>query len=118
MKLFNTIFNKISHSVDTSNSVSTSRVQTYMIIVPIIIMVFTFLIIEMWSFIHAIKVDKEYRLSNEIIVVFGMVLSHHLAILFNRTKSQSLKELKGGEETNDNTVTQDAVVEPTEEPKA
>lgn len=54
-----------------------------------------FLIIEIWSFIHAIYTGKEYVLSNEIIVVYGMLLSHHLAILFSRTKSQGMAELKG-----------------------
>jgi len=86
---------KIANSVASDNLVSSTRVQSYIILLPILIMVITFLIIEMWSFIHAIKNGVEYKLSSEIIIVFGMILSHHLAILFSRTKSQSVAELKG-----------------------
>lgn len=86
---------KIANSVASDNTVSSTRVQSYIILLPILIMVLTFVIIEMWSFFHAIKIGVEYKLSSEIIIVFGMILSHHLAILFSRTKSQSIGELKG-----------------------
>ena len=92
----NGLFTKITKSIDSTDpTVSTSRLQSYLILLPIIIMVVVFLVIELWSFIHALSTGKPYVLSNEIIVVFGMLLSHHLGILFSRNKSQSIGELKG-----------------------
>ena len=95
--IINKILMKIAESVDTQgNTISSVRLQSYIILFPILLMVLVFLIIEIWSFIHAIKHGTEYKLSSEIIIVFGMMLSHHLAILFSRSKSQSVAELKGG----------------------
>ena len=36
-----------------------------------------------------------YHISGEILVVFGMLLSHHLALIFTRNKSQGINEIKG-----------------------
>lgn len=83
----------------STNDPSTVRIQSYLILLPILLTMLTFLIIEVWSFIHAIKLGTDYRLSNEIIVVFGMVLSHHLAVLFQRNKSQGIGEIKGSAST-------------------
>ena len=90
------LFIKITKSLNINDTtVSTTRLQSYLILLPILIMVFVFLFIEIWSFFHAINADKPYVLSNEIIVVFGMLLSHHLGILFSRNKVQSIAEIKG-----------------------
>lgn len=95
--IINKILMKIAESVDTQgNTISSVRLQSYIILFPILLMVLVFLIIEIWSFIHAIRHGAEYKLSSEVIIVFGMMLSHHLAILFSRSKSQSVAELKGG----------------------
>ncbi len=90
------IVDLINSSVDSGTSVSSVRVQSYLIIPMIILFVLTFITIEIWSFAHGINTGKEYHISNEIIVIFGMMLSHHLAILFSRSKSQSRKDLKDG----------------------
>ena len=96
MKLFKSIFSTIYKSVDgSSNTVSSVRVQSYLLLLPILLMSFCFIGIEVWSFLHSKKTGGIYHISNEIIVVFGMVLSHHLALLFNRNKAQSIAEIKG-----------------------
>lgn len=87
-----------------SNDVSTARLQSYLIVLPILLMIIAFLFIEIWSFGHSIKTGKEYHLSNEIIIIFGMNLSHHLAILFSRNKSQSVKELNNDNSTEENPI--------------
>lgn len=104
-QLITRIFAVIRKSLDgNSNEVSTARTQSYLVLVPILMMVFVVLGIEISSFIYALHLAKTYIISNEFIIVFGMVLSHHLAILFSRNKSQSIKELKdGGSEENINT---------------
>jgi len=95
--ILNKIMTKVAMSIDGStNTVSSVRVQSYLVLLPVILMVLVFLIIEIWSFIHAIRSDGDYKLSSEIIIVFGMMLSHHLAVLFSRTRSQSIKEITGG----------------------
>lgn len=76
-----------------SNDVSTSRLQSYLIVIPILLMIVVFLGIEIWAFAHSIHAGIPYKLSNEIIVVFYGTLSHHLAILFSRNKAQGIKEL-------------------------
>lgn len=128
--IINKILMKIAESVDTQgNTISSVRLQSYIILFPILMMVLVFLIIEIWSFAHAIQHGDEYKLSSEIIIVFGMMLSHHLAILFSRSKSQSIGELKGTSTTETttetSTVTDTAVTEtntevvdvPVDEPK-
>lgn len=101
---------KIAMSVDTQgNAISSVRLQSYIILFPILLMVLVFLIIEIWSFIHAIRHGDEYQLSSEIIIVFGMMLGHHLSILFSRTKNPSIAEIKGSI-TESSTTTETAVV--------
>lgn len=44
--------------------------------------------IELYNFIHTLYfTDNTYTISNEIIIIFGMVLSHHLALVFSRRSS-------------------------------
>jgi hypothetical protein len=95
MGFLKSLYSKMSQSLNgDSNKVSTSRLQSYLIILPILVMIATFLIIELWSFVHAIQHGLPYRLSNEIIVVFSLVLGHHLSILFSRNKPSSISEIK------------------------
>ena len=91
-KLFNLI--KLSLNGD-SNEVSTARLQSYLIILPILVFLLVFLIIEVWSFGHSINTGKDYHISNEIILIFGMLLAHHLSILFSRSKPTSIADIKG-----------------------
>lgn len=78
-----------------SDETSSARLQSYIVLLPILLMILVVMSIEIFQFGHSIYIDKPYVLSNEFIITFGMILSHHLAILFSRKKSQSLDEIKG-----------------------
>lgn len=88
----------------TTDEVSATRISSYLILAPIQIMIFVVVIIEMFEFVHSVYTGHDYVLSNEFIITFGMVLSHHLAILFSRSKSQSRDELKGSTTTTSTTT--------------
>ena|ERR1035437_8230885 len=85
--LFNRFLTKISLSLNGhTHEVSTPRLQSYLVLIAILMMMIGALVIEMWSFINAIYHTETYKMSNEFIVVFGMALGHHLSILFSRNK--------------------------------
>lgn len=119
-QIIQTILLKIASSVNSNTPVSSVRVQSYIMMLPILLMVAVFVIIELAAFIHSVRKDNEYHISNEIIVIFAMNLSHHLAILFSRSKSQGLAELSGTstsettttETTNTEIVTKEKTKEP------
>lgn len=123
-QIIQTILLKIASSVNSNTPVSSVRVQSYIMMLPILLMVAVFVIIELAAFIHSVRKDNEYHISNEIIVIFAMNLSHHLAILFSRSKSQGLAELSGTatsettttETTNTEIVTKEKTKELTKEP--
>lgn len=91
-KFIQSILLRIANSVVADNPTSSTRVQSYIILFPILLSVMVFLIIEMWSFIHAIKCGTAYHLSNEIIIIFGMILAHHITIIYGRTKSNETND--------------------------
>lgn len=101
--MFMSINRLIVRSV-TTDEVSATRISSYLILAPIQIMIFVVVIIEMFEFVHSVYTGHDYVLSNEFIITFGMVLSHHLAILFSRSKSQSRDELKGSTTTTSTTT--------------
>jgi hypothetical protein len=98
---FKGTFAKISDSIGEHTETSSVRLQSYLVLIPIILMVIVFLMIEIWAFIHAAYIGADYVLSSEIIVVFGMVLSHHLALLFSRSKDGAIEKNEKTEHTND-----------------
>lgn len=103
------IYNKISLSLNgNSNRISSTRIQAYLIAFSILMMNIVFLLIEIIQFGNALYHHKDYVISNEMIIIFGMILSHHLAILFSRTKStiesENVKELEQPEITNDENI--------------
>jgi len=85
----------IKLSLTSDNSVSSTRIQSYLLLFAILLMIFVFVTIELWSFIHAIHSGQPYVMSSQFIIVFGMVLAHHLSVLFQRPKSQSVSDLIG-----------------------
>ena len=89
------IMARINQSTIGDNNVSSVRIQSYIILLPILIMTAIFLIIEIWDFIYTISSKGDYTISTEIIVIFGMLLSHHLAVMFSRKNSQSISDLTG-----------------------
>lgn len=92
------ILSKIAASSIQGNATSTPRVQSYIILVPILMMSMIFMGFEVSHLIYCLYTTKDYAISAEIIVIFGMLLSHHLALIFSRGKSQSISEVKGSEE--------------------
>jgi len=96
-QFFTKILSKISFSVLENDPHSTHRIQSYIVLIPILCMCTIFSAIEIWAFLHTINCGEDYHISNEIILIFGMILSHHLAVLFSRKKSQSIDSLKKDE---------------------
>ena len=102
------IYNKIAASINgNSNRVSSTRIQAYIILFPILIMVAIFLIIEIVAFGNSLYHHIDYHISNEIIIIFGMLLAHHLSILFSRTKSTTASEV----EEQINEINNDEIIE-------
>lgn len=89
------LFEKIGFSVLEGNKHSSARLQSYIVLIPILLMTLIFIGFEITTFGICIYSGTVYKISSEIIVVFGMLLSHHLAVLFSRKKSQSIEEIKG-----------------------
>lgn len=87
------MMNKVSQSLDgTNNLVSTNRIQSYFLVASVLVMILSIICIEVTNAVIAWNTSKPYSISNEFIIAFGMVLSHHLAILFNRNKPKDVVE--------------------------
>lgn len=104
-------------SIISGNPNSSARIQSYLVLAPILLMVLVVVGIEITSFGIAMYAAKTYVMSNEFIIVFGMTLSHHLAILFSRSKSQSITEIKGEGMTVTQTQTEMPLIDKKEEKK-
>ena len=103
-QLFTKLFEKIGFSIKEGNVYSSVRLQSFIILLPILLMTFTFIGFEITTFAMCIYLGKAYYISSEIIVIFGMILSHHLALVFSRKKSQSIAEIKGKDSTEEETA--------------
>lgn len=86
--------NAIFSASETNSKISSARLQSFILVAPILFMVLCFMIIEMWNFIHCMKVDKEYNISNEIIIIFFGICGHHLSILFSRKQTSSISDVQ------------------------
>jgi hypothetical protein len=97
----------IKKSLSSGNEVSSSRLQSYLLLLPVIGGGVFFLVIELVNAILSWHLGKPYVPSNEALVVYGMILSHHTATLFNRTKQIVPKGLKNKSEPLENSTTKD-----------
>jgi len=97
-QIFTKFFEKIGFSIQEGNLHSSTRLQSYIILTPILLMTLIFIGFEITTFGVCIYSGTIYKISTEIIVIFGMLLSHHLAILFSRKKSQSIQDIKGDDQ--------------------
>jgi hypothetical protein len=63
---------------------------------------------------HSIQTlpNTPYHLSNEIIIIFGMLLAHHLSILFSRNKPTSITDVKSSITTISGVTTEDKDADP------
>lgn len=84
-RIIRKIMSKISKSVLKDNTHSTHRIQSYIFMIPIILMVFMFICLEVYHFFHCLYTEGlTYTISSEIIIIFGMLLGHQLAVLFQK----------------------------------
>lgn len=88
-------FSIISKSIEGNETISTPRFQSWIVLAAVLLQLATFATIEIFMFISAANAGIPHKISAEAIIIFGMVLSHQLALVFARNKSQSIEEIKG-----------------------
>lgn len=91
--------------------VSTTRIQSYLILASVLISTTLFLSIDLVNAIIQWKVGKNYTVPTEHITLFGMVLAHHLALLGINKNSEN-KQM-----ANQTPANQEQKQEPKQEPK-
>lgn len=92
---FSRLFNAIGRSLDgTSEKTSSVRIQAYVLLIPVLLASLVFVSIEAVNAIIAWNNQIAYVPSNESIIIFGMILSHHISVLFTRTKLKNFYEVK------------------------
>jgi len=81
--IFKKLWEYIGKSIFTgiSNKVSTTRISSYLILGSILTTGLVYLLIDIVNAIILWNKGKIFILSTESIVFFGMVLTHHLALL-------------------------------------
>jgi len=85
-KIFNKTMSYISKSITKDGKVSSTRVASYFILAGIITSISIFAGVEIVNAIVTWKEGIAYVTPNEHIVIFGMVLAHHLTLLgINKT---------------------------------
>lgn|ERR1035437_10079754 len=87
------ILSFVKMSLTNDNNISSTRIQSYLLLFAILTMILGAIIIEVWSFIHAISHGIPFTISTPFLTIFIATLAHHLSVLFQRTKSQSVGEL-------------------------
>ena len=93
------LFNLIKESLNgNDNTKSSTRLQSYLVLVPVILTSFIFVIIEIVNAILTWNTGKIYSPTNQIIIAYSMILAHHISVLFSRQKSQKPEEPKPDEE--------------------
>lgn len=102
MKLLTNFFSYIGRSIKAGDPVSTPRFQSWILLCMIILQIFMFIIFEIFTFYMSLHTGV-YTISNESLIVYGMTLSHQLALVFSRKSSQSINEIKGKKEETNNT---------------
>lgn len=83
-KTKDTLLKLLRLSVEENNLVSSARMQSYLVLAGILTAAFTSCTIEVVNAFRSWTTHEVYKISNEFIVIFGMLLSHHLGILFSR----------------------------------
>jgi hypothetical protein len=77
----------IEESVKSDSKISSTRIQTYIMMISVILSTAAFLAIEIANAVVAWFNNKPYVISSESIIIFGMILSHHLGMMFSKPKS-------------------------------
>lgn len=101
MVFFKKVLEKMSMSAyDKFGKMSHIRVSSYIVLFPIIINSFVFMLIEMLNMIKLWHKDEAYVIPVSHITIFGMILAHHISILFYKNveaKNQTSIALKEAE---------------------
>lgn len=110
--MFKNILTLMKGSVLTKDGKSSStRIMSYVISAIIVLFCFIFIGIEISSAIFALIEQGKYVISNEIIIVFGSLLTQQLALL-GITKTSETSQFKAQKEVEKVTTTPT----PTEQP--
>jgi hypothetical protein len=96
------VWAKIGLSI-SSEKVSSIRIQAFILLFPVVSASFIFITIELINAIIAWKNNIPYIPSNESIIIFGMILSHHISVLFSRSKPQNYYSIDTDITKNENT---------------
>lgn len=103
--LFKNILTLMKGSVMTKGGKeSSTRIMSYVISAIIVLFCFIFIGIEISSAIFALIETGKYVLSNEIIIIFGSLLTQQLALL-GITKSNETTQFKAQKELEKSTPT-------------
>jgi len=87
IKFLTKFFDSIKKSIkDHSGKESSSRISSYIILATIILNSLIFIGIELTNAIIVWKQGETYVIPSEHLIIFGMILSHHLALLFYKTR--------------------------------
>lgn len=84
MTIFTNLITIIKESTDPGSKYSSSRLQAYFVLFTTILYSFTFVVIEISNATMSLTTGVPYAPSNESIVVLGMLLSHHLGLMFSK----------------------------------
>ena len=92
------------------NTKSSVRLQSYFVLLPILIISGLFIIIEAVNAILSWKTGTKYIPTNEFLGAYAMLLAHHISVLFSRQKSENKEEVPS-EETNTEEVPSESNIE-------
>jgi len=84
MELFKFIKESCSSAKNTPSS---SRIQGYLLLIPVLLFSLSIVGIEISEYVSCAKQNKEYSMDSQTLIAFGMVLSHHLSLVFSRSKA-------------------------------
>jgi len=87
MKILKSISDKISKSLkDHLGKESSTRISSYFILSLISLNVIVFMVIDVVNAAIKWNLGEVYTIPSETIWIFGLLLSHHLGLLFHKKK--------------------------------
>lgn len=77
---------------DDNGVVSSGRIQSYMMLSLIYIFCIVYLLIEIINAAISWYHQVSYEVSTQSVVIFSMILAHHLGILFHKIRENKFKK--------------------------
>ena len=122
MKFFKKVFSEIKKSLlDHTGKTSSSTISSYIVLSFIILNSLAFMVIEIVNAAMMWKEGATYTVPTEHIWIFGLILSHHLGLLFYKKKeynglnefvvNSNLNDMKGNGENGEGKNTVDDIVD-------